>query len=58
MVDVDSVVSILHDEPQKPSMAKFVNGRVTVSVLRTMRDWKQHAQHADRAPVQLDTFRT
>ena len=55
MVDVDSVVSILHDEPQKPSMAKFVNGRVTVSVLRTMRDWKQHA---DRAPVQLDTFRT
>lgn len=39
-------------------MAKFVNGRVTVSVLRTMRDWKQHAQHADRAPVQLDTFRT
>lgn len=52
MVDADSVVAILEDELQKPSMQSFVNAKVIVGVLRVYRDWRQHV--LDRSPVHLD----
>lgn len=52
MVDTDSVVSILKDELQKPSMRAFVNGKVIVDVLRVYRDWRNHV--LQKSPVHSD----
>ena len=52
MVDTDSVISILKDELQKPSMMAFVNGKVIVDVLRVYRDWRSLV--LQKSPVHLD----
>lgn len=54
LVDVSSVISILEDELNKPSMRSF-NGKVILDVLRKYRDWKQHTKL--NAPVRVESQR-
>ena len=54
MVDADSVRQILEDEVTKPSMKKWINATVTVSIVRRYRNWKAH--NVEHCPVQLETL--
>ena len=55
MVDADSVVEILKDELERPSMKTFVNAKVIVGVLREYRDWRQFV--LQKSPVNLAALR-
>ena len=54
MVDAESVRQILEEEVTKPSMKKWINASVTVSIVRRYRNWKAH--NVENCPVQLETL--
>lgn len=54
MVDAESVRQILEEEVTKPSMQKWINASVTVSIVRRYRNWKAH--NLENCPVQLETL--
>lgn len=54
MVDADSAVDLIKDELNKPSVLKWVRGKVTVHLLRKYRDWKSHV--LAHAPVEFASW--
>ena len=54
LLDADSVQRLLERELNKPSVRKWVNGEIYVTVLRTYRDWKSNFEQF--SPVSFESL--